>query len=550
MKSFKKALKYLETSLISGFWKPGERLPSLIELGKAAGVSEFTMGKAIHVLVEKGVLSIRPRKGIWVSLNTNEPENGVVDSKEKVSEGSKKDLDSDSYRYHSVQAQKWERIKAAIVRDIYSGVFDVSKPLPTISELRPRYGSGYNVIKKSLDSLEKDGLLLPYKKTYKPILLSAVEHKSRILVLVQNFPDERKQQKNLKIKGLYISTRVKKFIAEIETICNKRNLFFDLVFYSIHENRLRFVDPINGKSKKIDNSNTYYGILLMKSDQHSSAFERLLYECCGFCKPMSIIDEYGVCDWALPKTNNREICLFPFAQSGNAGYKIGRFLLELGHRNVAFISPFHKEQWSINRYLGLSKAFGMADCNAQVHLYVDNDKSAYDINELISNKNIRNFLETLPLLYVEQMKKSNLFSEEHIFTFQKMITQPMLSARAQLEYRIILEPTFEKVLGDKSITAWVLADDHIALCALEFLKNKKVAVPQDISVIGFDEVPESLYEGLTTYNYDIAGVVMAALAFISNPDVSPNKGSPVVECCGHIVPRQSTGQVRPLEILS
>jgi DNA-binding LacI/PurR family transcriptional regulator len=82
---------------------------------------------------------------------------------------------------------------------------------------------------------------------------------------------------------------------------------------------------------------------------------------------------------------------------------------------------------------------------------------------------------------------------------------PGLLAKAPL-----LQPTFTKLLRERSISAWICANDDLALLAWEFLRHQRgtLHVP---SVVGFDNTPEANAVGLTSHDfrYDAMGLVAA-----------------------------------------
>jgi DNA-binding LacI/PurR family transcriptional regulator len=102
----------------------------------------------------------------------------------------------------------------------------------------------------------------------------------------------------------------------------------------------------------------------------------------------------------------------------------------------------------------------------------------------------------------------------------------------------------EKIPLDQ-ITAIVAANDQMALGVLAALDERGVRVPEDISIVGFDDIPESEYfhPGLTTVNFDFAErgrtAVNDLLALINGDKISAHpKASPP-----RIVVRASSGPV-------
>jgi DNA-binding LacI/PurR family transcriptional regulator len=86
--------------------------------------------------------------------------------------------------------------------------------------------------------------------------------------------------------------------------------------------------------------------------------------------------------------------------------------------------------------------------------------------------------------------------------------------------------------GGEEVTAVFVANDQMALGLLSALEEGGVRVPEDISVVGFDDVPEAPYYGppLTTVRQDFAAlgrrVVQVALARISGTPIQPKPVQP------------------------
>jgi len=91
-------------------------------------------------------------------------------------------------------------------------------------------------------------------------------------------------------------------------------------------------------------------------------------------------------------------------------------------------------------------------------------------------------------------------------------------------------------------TAFVAANDQMALGAMLALKEAGLRVPQDVSVVGIDDIPEAAYfdPPLTTVRNDFDGQGRAAvrhlLALIENTEARPTIVAPPV-----LVVRQSSG---------
>ena len=104
-----------------------------------------------------------------------------------------------------------------------------------------------------------------------------------------------------------------------------------------------------------------------------------------------------------------------------------------------------------------------------------------------------------------------------------------------------MAPLFKKALSDKSLTVWLVANDYAATLALDYLKEKKVKVPEDISVIAFDNTLDAMEYQLTSYDFNNSGIINSMLRYILSPSTFfTSRINEVIEADGSIVERRST----------
>ena len=99
---------------------------------------------------------------------------------------------------------------------------------------------------------------------------------------------------------------------------------------------------------------------------------------------------------------------------------------------------------------------------------------------------------------------------------------------ADAGYTIGLEMNFE----NRGVTAVFASNDYAALGVLKAASQRGIRVPEDLSVVGFDDVPESGYfiPSLTTMRQDFAELGRQALSLLlSQLDGNPESHSrPIV----------------------
>jgi DNA-binding LacI/PurR family transcriptional regulator len=146
---------------------------------------------------------------------------------------------------------------------------------------------------------------------------------------------------------------------------------------------------------------------------------------------------------------------------------------------------------------------------------------------------------------------SELCESTGIFNFlkDKNLQRPLYedlfqSAWGALEAHALgpyLDKLFAKAIADKSITAWIVANDAIGNAGVKFLGERGIKIPGDVAMTSFDNMPESFQSRLSSYDFNIAGIVQEMIAFIQRKGTGLMQcKSPVVEIEGRIIEREST----------
>ena len=109
----------------------------------------------------------------------------------------------------------------------------------------------------------------------------------------------------------------------------------------------------------------------------------------------------------------------------------------------------------------------------------------------------------------------------------------------QTGYKVISEWDFKK----NPITAVFAANDLLALGVMRALHDRGIAVPEQVSVIGYDDTPEAQYyePPLTTMHQDFALLGKEAMEYLvaTLNKIEPQKFAPLVP---NLVVRKSTGR--------
>jgi DNA-binding LacI/PurR family transcriptional regulator len=253
-------------------------------------------------------------------------------------------------------------------------------------------------------------------------------------------------------------------------------------------------------------------------------------------RPVAVIDQIGgwrLCDYVPPDALIR---VFAMSVSQRPGTDVARYLLEMGHRHIAFVTPYGRHVWSRNRCAGCTAAFNAAGLSDHVHVFTPSpidaeEATKHSIDDLIPLVNM--------LLGAGDMIPGFLRSDFSSYLSAENLRRVYRGAQTGR----ILAPLFGKMLDDTRITAWVTVNDAVAFHALDFLSERGVRVPEDISLISFDDTFEASQRNLSSYNFNIPGVVHAVMSYLLNPQrFSAARFGTEVELDGVVVTRKSCGR--------
>jgi DNA-binding LacI/PurR family transcriptional regulator len=296
--------------------------------------------------------------------------------------------------------------------------------------------------------------------------------------------------------------------------------------------------------------------------------------------PVAIIDESGT--FALPAqlVSNPLFQVFRIA-GASAGRDIARLLVSLGHRSAVYLSTAHSMDWSQLRYKGIQEIFTAAGWekslflvsiepfrdvallliqelmlagfdNAAVRKIISVDRTARQVDDIFEQLRTAQKAGNLPPVAVKFKKRlqKNFHSLMDLVKrnpdkdfFDRMCSGALWAATNEVG-AAQLEPLFEQALVYTEATAWICASDSIAASAVRFLKARNIAVPDAISVVGFDNRPlESSIPRLSSFDFNARAFVHRSLNFIAHP---PRPGGFYrhlpIEIEGIVMERETTGK--------
>ncbi|MBD3319980.1 MAG: GntR family transcriptional regulator [Chitinivibrionales bacterium] len=510
------ARNYLITSIQESRYRNGDTLPRLKDLALEIGVSVPTLCKATGQLKEQGVLEGRTGRRYRISRNALQLCGDLL-----------REMECGNDQKSTGPLKGWERIREDLRRRIVSGHYLRNNPFPSLMELSHEYGSSFRTIRRALDFLCSENVLVPFNRSYTVRSLSVGAGRNRIGFIVMT-----DRTMKMQLAGL-----AEDFYRNLESSCTQSNISLSRYSYLVREEEDLLFHDYHGRPCDFDGSDRMLGYLYVVVAPEYKR-DRILGRLSHLNKPAAVLDLIG--GWEFPRViNRRNFRIFSSAVSPQCGKEIARFLLSLGHRRIAYISPFHQALWSANRLEGLSCTYRDAGLPDSVREFTYNrppkiniyyrDQALQRCTIAPLHKAYQQWKESVPEYFIPPL--------DFLFNFH---IPERLIPWAEMHHDLDL--LFEQALEDNSISAWVAANDEVACRALDFLGRRRIDVPGKISVVGFDDTQPALQQALTTYNFNMQAMAHAMLDHVLHRQ-SPllNQSRKTIELEGLIIERKTTG---------
>lgn len=497
--AIQKAIRFINEMLDKGIWKPGDLLPSINKLASSAGVSTVPMWKAVHQLDSDGVLEVLHGSGTRVKSITEE--------------------------IQSVVRKGWLGLRDRIHKDILSGVYPAGTLMPSLKELRVIYGVSYPTLRKALDNLTKEGIIVSEHRTFRVVTFASKRAHASIVLLGWSGP------------GMEIQNRTpwgEEFLRICENQCSRMKINLHIIRYTGEDSDVQYFSGESNTQVNLTDDRAVLGYLVW-AESPNNLYRQVLNLVTRFKKPVAVLQEGSKLQINDIAESCKYLQVFSIATSSNAARAVASFLKYQGHNNIAYLSHLHKSDWSQARLHGLREVYSRSGESAVVYSFsLEHFRNLHEISDSIKQpdhyfkKIIPHYdkKDTVPQLIVEAISSLKPFLSSQI---QDSVIQKYL------------HPLFLKAITLQQCTAWVCCNDSVALMAIDFLKRFS---QRKISIIGFDDTFEAFRCGLTSYNFNIQALVQLMLNHVVNPsNLIVSKRTRAVEIEGMLVERQTTHKV-------
>lgn len=480
----------------------GPLLPSIHSLARQAGVSYVTMWKALREAEARGMVEGRQGAGYRIAAHPVEPPG------EQSAEP---------------RRRSWERALDDIRRRILDGRLPAGSELPSNKELQAELGASYRAIRAALERLRANGVLERAAGRYRVPSVAAARAVSRIMLTVFG---------EAPMRPLPISERSRELFRAAERECARRNVHLDVTTcVGGFPEDVRLFDRPTGKPVTISPDDDYLGFLFLAV--HDVRYNALLLNLLRRQrKPIAVMRDFEHEAFGRRRSWPEPVRLFDVARDDAPGRAVGRFLLELGHRRVAYIDDSRGAPWSLRRRDGMKHVFashGLRDAVETVTMApaaeAENRKTPQTHARLLEQ--------------VRRLAEASPFSAE--FALQQVeLTLGSLAFTDELLRR--LAPCVDALLERPDVTAWVCSRDAVALAALDHLRHRRRAVvPSCVSLVGFDNSRAAFEANLTSYSFNVQGVAAAMVDHVLQPRrVRARLRGGIDAVAGFVVERGST----------
>ena len=234
--------------------------------------------------------------------------------------------------------------------------------------------------------------------------------------------------------------------------------------------------------------------------------KRIVAALTGLKKPVAIIDETSMLSLPAGSGSKTWMRKFTVATGAQPAQAIARHLLALGHRRIAFISADHQYLWSQLRLKEVSNLFADAGISDGVIPFVaECDQWPF------ARAQERCDLASLEGFYASWREK---IPEEYCAEMDYAIDRIREDTCERADHRFLLTPLLKQALADSGITAWVAVNDTTAAISLAFLKSHNKRVPEDLSLIAFDDSTAAMRSNITSYNFNTHAIATGIIGFV------------------------------------
>ena len=483
------------------YQRPGTSLPTTAELASLAGVSLVTMWRAVAALKQEGLL--RAGRGRRICLASQQPAAAVP----------------------APRSQRWLSVADRMEQEVLRGQLPPDSPLPTVKELARQHGVAARTVRSALAELQRRRSIAPHGRGYRVRAARAGRPHGVIALIARGSGGTLHT----------VTPRTQDHLRTLERSCSRAGVALEALSHDTFLDFARTSDRGQPVLEALASGRPLLGVMLWTVGLAAHPdVPRLVRRLLGLGRPVAVLDEGAMLGSRNLAGVRGRLKVIAMATSSAAGVDVGRLLLSQGHRRVAYICTGSGDP----RYTGLAAAFRSAGIPQAVSLFSSSDIGGPGSSHAADLRNVVDAMLASDDPWVARRQE-----DQSVQNLRFEIDRFLQDTRR----RESLLPLFGRVLADKGITAWVGYNDAIALDCLNHLRSIGVVVPQQLSVVGFDDGPAASLHKLTSYNFNGDAAVHGLVNHILRPPArrrGRGEEPQFEESEGFVTVRQTTARPR------
>jgi len=493
-----------------------QALPGIRQMASGAGVAHVTMWKAVRDLAaEGGLRTVAHRQILPAAPGDRAPGAGPLEP-------------GPAARLAQVPGPgpavpHWQQIHERLEHDIVAGLLPAGRQLPSAKELRASHGASHATVRRAFAALASQGRIERHGRGYRVPALHAGARLTTVVFIGKSRCMDMLTD---------LSPRAQELWRALESRCARMGL--RLVVQPV-EQYLADTPRVAAAETGV-----VAGYVVRNLDLPPPEAARLLAALCARQRPVAVVDELGAGELLVRAADRPGLRVFAVAHSEHAGRLVADHLRGLGHRSVAFLSPYHEAAWSRTRLEGIRRVFAEARLPDAVTAHVPgtfpDDFALRDHARALAPFR-------LLLSAVQQFDRSLGAARSTVDTYTRDPAFGYVLRRALAAH---MRQSFEEALAGRA-TAWVGVDDATALAAMRFLADMGHRVPAEISVAGFDDTFEAAAADLTSVDFNVPALADALLGHVLGRPLPRAARPRPVEIAASVVRWGSTAAERRME---
>jgi len=473
-----------------------EALPSIRYLAQFNACSTRTVRLIYESMVQKGELKVRPGLGYFASALPRMP---AKQFKPK---------------------ERWREVAERIRDDLRSALFLPAVDLPSQKELCQRYDVCVPTVGKALRALSAEGFLQG-KGVHWRLPARSVQGNTRKVVrlLCSSTPGALRLE----------TQREQEFMRTLVEESQRMGLELQVIGYEDRSEHPHFFSR-GAKSLRLPKDPRLLGTIFSSWHMRDA----------GACLAMVARENLPVSIWwegahqgnvqrQFAKVGQR--CFFDVGYGEEPGHTVGAYLHGLGHRRIAFLSPFHASDWSRERCRGLQRELQKTGGTLETWVMEEMQNPWTLRDQVIADTKWNQLPNALQTMFQTCGGDTQLTPWEELAPLKERAFD-----LAQMQrMRALLHPLFERVARKSQASAWVLANDLVGLMAQDFWMQSGTSVSRWPHLVAFDNTLESYVRGLDSYEFNTLGLVQQMLYHLVAPRHPQFSSGDVLHLQGRVI---------------